>query len=178
MSSSKVFWSRLLLGYSSKNASPVSLKKKGKGKWKQTSNKYVNVSDETSIFTQKTKMFISLCEICFLASNVLDMTKTFQKKRPNSPKKTIQLFCTIVTHSVLLCYTAIGHFGWVRWDPKWPWAPWHWVGMTFQAFRGSSGAQIAFTILSATSIGNRVTQCTAHERGVANAVTIGQNQFF
>ena len=27
------------------------------------------------------------------------------------------------------------------------------MGMTFQAFRGSSGAQIAFTILLATSIG-------------------------
>ena len=44
--------------------------------------------------------------------------------------------------------------------------------MTFQAFRGSSGAQIAFTILLATSIGDRVTQCTAHERGVANAVKV------
>ena len=49
--------------------------------------------------------------------------------------------------------------------------------MTFQAFRGSSGAQIAFTILLATSIGDRVTQCTAHKRGVANAVTVGQNNF-
>ena len=37
--------------------------------------------------------------------------------------------------------------------------------MTFQAFRGSSGAQIAFTILLATSIGDRVTQCAAHKRG-------------
>ena len=51
------------------------------------------------------------------------------------------------------------------------------MGMTFQAFRGSSGAQIAFTILLATSIGNRVTQCTAHERGVANAAMVGQNIF-
>ena len=49
------------------------------------------------------------------------------------------------------------------------------MGMTFQAFRGSSGAQIAFTILLATSIGDRVTQCTAHERGVANAVKVGQS---
>ena len=60
------------------------------------------------------------------------------------------------SHSVLLCYTAIGHFKWVRWDPKWPWAPWQWEGMTFQAFRGSSGAQIAFTILLATSIGDKM----------------------
>ena len=45
-------------------------------------------------------------------------------------------------------------------------------------FRGSSGAQIVFTILLATSIGDRVTQCTAHERGVANAVKVGQNHFF
>ena len=52
------------------------------------------------------------------------------------------------------------------------------MGMTFQAFRGSSGAQIAFTILLATSIGDRVTQCTAHKRGVANAVTVGQNNSF
>ena len=52
------------------------------------------------------------------------------------------------------------------------------MGMTFQAFRGSSGAQIACTILLATSIGDRVTQCTAHERGVANAVKVGQNHFF
>ena len=50
--------------------------------------------------------------------------------------------------------------------------------MTFQAFRGSSGAQIAFTILLATSIGDRVTQCTAHERGVANAVKVGQKSSF
>ena len=52
------------------------------------------------------------------------------------------------------------------------------MGMTFQAFRGSSGAQIAFTILLATSICDRVTQCTAHERGVANAVKVGQTHFF
>ena len=50
--------------------------------------------------------------------------------------------------------------------------------MTFQVFRGSSGAQIAFTILLATSIGDTMTQYTAHERGVTNAVTIGQNHFF
>ena len=50
--------------------------------------------------------------------------------------------------------------------------------MTFQAFRGPSRAQIALTILLATSIGDRVTQCTAHERGVANAVKVGQNHFF
>ena len=49
--------------------------------------------------------------------------------------------------------------------------------MTFQAFRGSSGDQIAFTILLATFIGNTVTQCIAHKRGVANAVTAGQNHF-
>ena len=40
------------------------------------------------------------------------------------------------------------------------------------------GAQNAVTILLATSIGNRVTQFTAHERGVANAVKVGQNHFF
>ena len=51
-------------------------------------------------------------------------------------------------------------------------------GMTFQAFRGLSGAQMAFTILLATSIGDRVTQFTAHESGVANAVKVGQNHFF
>ena len=50
--------------------------------------------------------------------------------------------------------------------------------MTFQAFRVSSGAQIAFKILLATSICDTVTQCTAHERGVANAVKVGQNHFF
>ena len=44
--------------------------------------------------------------------------------------------------------------------------------------QASSGAQIAFTILSAASIGDTVTQCTGHERGVANAVTVGQNNFF
>ena len=52
------------------------------------------------------------------------------------------------------------------------------MGMTFQAFRGSSGAQIAFTILLATSIGDRVTQCTAHERGVANAARGWSKSFF
>ena len=50
--------------------------------------------------------------------------------------------------------------------------------MTFQAFRGPSGALIAFTILLATSIGDTVTQNSGHERGVANAVTVGQNHFF
>ena len=47
--------------------------------------------------------------------------------------------------------------------------------MTFQAFRGPLGAQIAFTILIETSIGDTVTQCTAHDRGVANAVKVGEN---
>ena len=70
--------------------------------------------------------------------------------------KTISLFSTIATHSVLLCYTATGLFRWVRWDPKWPGAPWKWVGMTFQVFRVSSVAQIAFTILLATSIGDKM----------------------
>ena len=38
----------------------------------------------------------------------------------------------------------------------------------------------AFAILSATSIGDTVTQCTTHESGVANAlmVKVGQNHFF
>ena len=49
------------------------------------------------------------------------------------------------------------------------------MGMTFQAFRGSSVAQIPFAILLATSIGDTVTQCTAHDRGVADVATIGQN---
>ena len=47
--------------------------------------------------------------------------------------------------------------------------------MTFQAFRGPSGAQIAFTILLAISIDDTVIQCTAHDRGVTNAVTVGLN---
>ena len=50
--------------------------------------------------------------------------------------------------------------------------------MNFQAYRGSSGAQISFMNLLATSIGSFLTQCTAHERGVANAVKVGQNHFF
>ena len=50
--------------------------------------------------------------------------------------------------------------------------------MTLQAVRGPSGAQIAFTILLGTSIGDTVTQCTAHDKGVANTVTVGQNNFF
>ena len=62
---------------------------------------------------------------------------------------TISLFCTIVTDSVLLCYVAIGHFRWVRWDPKWPWAPWQWLEMTFQAFRGfSSFARNVYFLLT------------------------------
>ena len=36
---------------------------------------YVNVSDQSSIFTQETKMLISVCWKCFLAFNVLNMTK-------------------------------------------------------------------------------------------------------
>ena len=52
------------------------------------------------------------------------------------------------------------------------------MGKTFQAFRGPSGAQIAFTILLGTSISDTVTQCTAHDKGVANTVTVGQNLFF
>ena len=35
----------------------------------------------------------------------------------------------------------------------------------------------ALTILLTTSFGDTVTQCTAHKRGVANAVTVGQNNF-
>ena len=72
-------------------------------------------------------------------------TKLKKKDRHYSPKKTIRLFCTIVRWVTS-----------VRWDPKWPWVPWQWVGMTFQAFRGPSGAQIAFTILLAKSIGDKM----------------------
>ena len=50
--------------------------------------------------------------------------------------------------------------------------------MTFQVLRGSSRAQIAFMILLATSLGDTVTQCTAYESGVANAVKVGQIHFF
>ena len=63
----------------------------------------------------------------FLAFNVYNSIskeeyKTFQKRDVIALKKQIDLFCTFVTHSVLLCYTAIGYFRWVRWDPKRPWA--------------------------------------------------------
>ena len=51
-------------------------------------------------------------------------------------------------------------------------------GVTFHALRGSSRAQTALTILLAPSISDTVTQCTTHGRGVANAVTVGQNHFF
>ena len=37
---------------------------------------YVNVSDQTSTFTHKTKMLISICWKCILTFNVLNMTKT------------------------------------------------------------------------------------------------------
>ena len=39
-------------------------------------NSYVNVSDQTSIFTHETKMLILICWKCFLAFNVLNMTRT------------------------------------------------------------------------------------------------------
>ena len=127
---------------------------------------YVNVSDQTAIFTHKTKMLILICWKCFLAFNVLNMTKTagwiqnFKKKRRNSPKKTVPF---LLHYCDNLC-TSDGSDG----TQKWPWAPWQWVGMTFQVFMGSSGAQIAFTILLATSIGKNcsiLTQCTAYDRG-------------
>jgi len=74
---------------------------------------YLNVSYQTANFTHKIKMLISICWECFFsfliaAFNILNMTRAdgwiqnFSKKRCNSPKKTIRLFCTIVTHSVLL----------------------------------------------------------------------------
>ena len=50
--------------------------------------------------------------------------------------------------------------------------------MTFQAFRGPTGAQIALMNLLATSIGNDssiLKRCTVHDRRVTNAVTFGQN---
>ena len=134
---------------------------------------YVNVSDQTAIFTHETKMLISICWKCFLAFIVLKMTKTagwiqnFKKKRRNSPKKTVPFLLHYFDN---LC-TSDGSDG----TQKWPWAPWQWVGMTFQALRGPSGAKIAFMILLATSIGDTVTQCTAHDKGVTNAVTVGQN---
>ena len=102
---------------------------------------YVYVSDQTWIFTYRNqdvdfnmlKMFFSFHCIKYGENRWLNK-KLSKKKRRNSPIKTIRLFCTFVTLSVLLCHTAICQF---RWDPKWPWAPWQWVGMTFQAFRGS-----------------------------------------
>ena len=62
------------------------------------------------------------------------------------------VFSALFWHTV---HTWIVHFGWVRWDPKWPWVPCQWLGITFQAFGGPSGAQIAFTMLLATSICNK-----------------------
>ena len=37
---------------------------------------YMNVSDQSSMFTQETNMLISICWKCFLAFNVLNMTRT------------------------------------------------------------------------------------------------------
>ena len=65
-------------------------------------------------------------------------TKIFQKRDVIALKRQC-LFCTIVTHSVMLCYTAIGHFRWVRWEPRWPW---QWVVMTFQVFGGPQADMI------------------------------------
>ena len=50
--------------------------------------------------------------------------------------------------------------------------------MTFQAFRGPSvrGSNSVHDLI--TSIGDTVTQCTAYEKGVADAVAVGQNLFF
>ena len=92
------------------------------------------------------------------------------KNRRNSPKKTISLFCNIVTHSVLLSYTVIGHFRWVKWDLKWPWAPWQRVGMIFQVFTGLSQSYKRHLSVIKCSI---QTQCNDHDRGVANAITVG-----
>ena len=54
--------------------------------WKYGKNLYVNVSDQTAIFTHETKMLISICRKYLLAFNVLNMTeqmaeyKTLKKK--------------------------------------------------------------------------------------------------
>ena len=39
--------------------------------------------------------------------------KAFKKRDVIAQERQFLFFCTIVTHSVLLCYTAIGHFRWL-----------------------------------------------------------------
>ena len=44
--------------------------------WLSNKYEYVNVSDQTSIFTHEIKMLISICWKYFLAFNVLNVTRT------------------------------------------------------------------------------------------------------
>ena len=83
--------------------------------------RYVNVKSIINFHSRNQDADFDILEM-FLAFNVLNIKRriqNFQKKRDvRALKKQIGLFCTIVTHRVLLCYTASIHFRWVRWDPK------------------------------------------------------------
>ena len=80
--------------------------------------RYVNVRSIINFHSRNQDADFDMLEM-FLAFNVYNSIskeeyKTFQKRDVIALKKQIDLFCTFVTHSVLLCYTASVHFRWVR----------------------------------------------------------------
>ena len=89
---------------------------------------YVNVSDQTAFFTHKTKTLISILLKCFLAFNVLNMTKTagwiqnFKKRDVIALKRQFLFFCTIVT----TCVLQMGQME-PKNDPEHPDNEWGWL---------------------------------------------------
>ena len=119
-------------------------------------NAWVNVSDQSSIFIHRTKMLISKCWKYFLAFNVLNIKRTdgwlqtFPKKETQKENTSfLHYFDTQYTHHL---FTTDGSDG-TQNDHGYPANDW---GFLSRRLGGPSGTQIAFTILFATSICNKM----------------------
>ena len=97
---------------------------------------YVNVSDQSSIFTHETKMLISICWKSFLAFNVLHMTRTdgwiqnLKKRRDIIALKRQYVYSALLWHTVYCCViqrlvTSDGSDG-TQNDPGHPDIEWGW----------------------------------------------------
>ena len=104
---------------------------------------YVNVSDQTAILTHEIEMLIWIFWKCFLAFNVLNMTRTdgwiqnFSKKRDVIALKRQYVYSALLWHTVYYCVTSDESDGTQNY-PGHPTNEWGWLPRRLGALRGSN----------------------------------------